>query len=386
MLYLYSRAAVYFIFALYFGVFVWCIQIATRRCISGLRRLLCCPAVHTHARCYVTGTYAFDCLDDDDYFSTGSGGGGADDDDAGSKNSSVESVGGDTDDEGGASSGDDEKRSVFGGSSASSVVSRSHAKDTTAKGKAPGLGHTHARAPRSIADDATVLGGRSLLSRPSHGGGGGGHGHGRGGGASMAGTMTTSGNTRSLTDGGGERRHAQLLLRRGTASAASVGGSVYGGGGGGSGIGGGGGRSAGHYQGGEVTIRDVIIWWPKLCTAAGVKTTDPRVSPSLLWQELRSCIKGSVAAAESSRGHLARDAYIRPSAGGRRAKHRNTDEASRAVLFDMFKEYEKLRRAARKYDEAGFCGNLLRRLLEFGYSGVSISQLYVDETQVRARL
>jgi uncharacterized membrane protein YgcG len=121
--------------------------------------------------------------------------------------------------------------------------------------------------------------------------------------------------------------------------------------------------------------------WPKLLKK-GIE-----VEASLLWTEINSNLKGSVEALKV----LAR--YQRPGSLPRRMgalkevydalgrKQSAIDPAKRDAIWDLFTQYENIRRKHHYFDQSDFVANLYRRARRFGPCGVFFHKMYIDEVQ-----
>ena len=99
---------------------------------------------------------------------------------------------------------------------------------------------------------------------------------------------------------------------------------------------------------------------------------------SLVWTEIKSFIKGSVEALNSSncRGYLEKEDYFR--IGRKRAP---TFESCREDVYEMFLRYQTLKKQRRAFDECDLVFNLYTRLSRFPSLDWTVNQLFVDEIQ-----
>lgn len=141
----------------------------------------------------------------------------------------------------------------------------------------------------------------------------------------------------------------------------------------------------------EMTYRRFVDkCWNKLKAKAGKKNSDSyqRFDPALVWTEIKSYIKGSVEALDShiesdhkdstatQRNEALKKVYF---ALGRQRTQLAGD--AREKIWELYLEYEKLKRQLRCWDEGDLVRDLYRRLRDHGRSNVLIHQAFVDEVQ-----
>ena len=99
--------------------------------------------------------------------------------------------------------------------------------------------------------------------------------------------------------------------------------------------------------------------------------------PLLVWTEIKSFIKGSLAALHSVNGYLSLDDYTK--LGRKQAPNFSGD---RETVYEIFKGYEDEKKRQRMFDECDLIFSLYRRL---GRRGAvpewTLHRIYVDETQ-----
>ncbi|XP_033107816.1 TPR and ankyrin repeat-containing protein 1-like [Anneissia japonica] len=98
--------------------------------------------------------------------------------------------------------------------------------------------------------------------------------------------------------------------------------------------------------------------------------------PTLVWIEFRSFIKGSIEALHTVNGMLNLEDYQK--IGKKRATNFTGD---RSEVFELFKNYEHMKRQHMYFDEADVVFNIYRRLQDVEVPDWAIHQIYVDETQ-----
>lgn len=117
------------------------------------------------------------------------------------------------------------------------------------------------------------------------------------------------------------------------------------------------------------------------------------ISPSTLFQEIHSYIKGSPTAMDNPSGFLSRDEYLRlpskmaPNFRGLGQSETKDDlsadqTGSRNAVYDMFEMYEDMKRKRHAYDNCDLVHHVWNGLKEEGYRGTHIDSVFVDEAQV----
>ncbi|XP_052678699.1 uncharacterized protein LOC128159600 isoform X3 [Crassostrea angulata] len=96
---------------------------------------------------------------------------------------------------------------------------------------------------------------------------------------------------------------------------------------------------------------------------------------SLVWTEVRSFIKGSFAALNSSKGHLTLEQYKEI---GKKVAPLFQDD--RELIYEMFKSYERVKKHSHYIDEGDVTFNLFHRMRNLR-KDVYFHEVYVDETQ-----
>ncbi len=140
---------------------------------------------------------------------------------------------------------------------------------------------------------------------------------------------------------------------------------------------------------------------------ARMKGNASKISPSTLFQEIHSYIKGSHMALDKPQGFLSRDEYLRlpnkmaPNFRGLRLDERQEDlsgerAGSRNTVYDMFEMYEELKRKMQAYDNADLIHHVWKGLEKkakdferFQHSAsedIRVDSIFVDEAQVQSDL
>ena len=119
----------------------------------------------------------------------------------------------------------------------------------------------------------------------------------------------------------------------------------------------------------EVFVHEL---WPKMN-----KKLQLDCHATLVWMEIRSFIQGSFEALMSEMGYLSLDEYLL--LGRKRAANFNSD---RSVIYDLYKEYRRLKQNLLMYDENDVVFHLYHRLT-FNSAAPEwvVHEFYVDETQ-----
>ncbi|KAI0224964.1 TPR and ankyrin repeat-containing protein 1 [Lamellibrachia satsuma] len=119
----------------------------------------------------------------------------------------------------------------------------------------------------------------------------------------------------------------------------------------------------------EVFVHEL---WPKMN-----KKLQLDCHATLVWMEIRSFIQGSFEALMSEMGYLSLDEYLL--LGRKRAANFNSD---RSAIYDLYKEYRRLKQNLSMYDENDLVHHLYHRLT---FNGAApewvVHEFYVDETQ-----
>jgi superfamily I DNA/RNA helicase len=98
----------------------------------------------------------------------------------------------------------------------------------------------------------------------------------------------------------------------------------------------------------------------------------------LLFTEITTHIKGSLAALHSLNGELSRESYIDLSS------HRSSTltRDQRGIVYNGYRKYEKLKQSNTfDFDRADFVCYIYRSLSNNGYAGIDMTRVYVDEVQ-----
>jgi hypothetical protein len=133
----------------------------------------------------------------------------------------------------------------------------------------------------------------------------------------------------------------------------------------------------------EMTFGRFCQLWPKINSS--LKTT---MDPALVWLEIKSHIKGCVAALHLDHHHrsktdrfLSRDEYL-----ALPRKQSRIDQRLRKMVYDLYVNYERLKRG-KYYDEMDIAYNLARRIPSHVEEGARLHRLFpvdavfVDEVQ-----
>ena len=119
----------------------------------------------------------------------------------------------------------------------------------------------------------------------------------------------------------------------------------------------------------EVFVHEL---WPKMN-----KKLQLDCHASLVWMEIRSFIQGSFEALMGETGYLSLDEYLQ--LGKKRAGNFNSD---RSDVYELYKEYRRLKQNMSMYDENDVVYHLYHRLTSNGAAPEWIvHEFYVDETQ-----
>ena len=147
----------------------------------------------------------------------------------------------------------------------------------------------------------------------------------------------------------------------------------------------------------EMTFPVFRRLWRKIRSGSG-----SQIDGTMVWREIKSFIKGSVAALhvdkttedriKPSNRFLSLEEYL-----ALPRKQSRMDETQRREVYDLFLSYEKLKREGNKYDEMDLVYNLAGRIALVDHSYLEskaaaaeefdllpIDSLFVDEVQVRA--
>lgn len=103
--------------------------------------------------------------------------------------------------------------------------------------------------------------------------------------------------------------------------------------------------------------------------------SDNKISCSLLWQEIKSYIKGSVESLNNQNGYISKEEYLN---FGR--KRSLCDEERRNTVYELFIKYEYYKKLHGFYDEMDVIYNLANRQ-EDDDSFIKMDEIYVDEVQ-----
>ena len=136
----------------------------------------------------------------------------------------------------------------------------------------------------------------------------------------------------------------------------------------------------------EVNFTLFAMWWPKINSKARGGSRS-ELSPTTVWTEIKSFIKGSVEALDSEGGRLNLDAYKQLG-----AKRSSMDDSEREIVYELYDRYERLKRRKHCFDEMDFVFNLVSRVRKYGHDlndtdmhgrggGVSLHGIFVDEVQ-----
>lgn len=103
--------------------------------------------------------------------------------------------------------------------------------------------------------------------------------------------------------------------------------------------------------------------------------SENEISAPLLWQEIKSYIKGSVESLNNENGYISEEEYLN---FGR--KRSLCDEERRKKIYEIFKKYEYYKRLNGLYDEMDVIFNLANRQ-EKDDEFTKMDEIYVDEVQ-----
>ena len=113
--------------------------------------------------------------------------------------------------------------------------------------------------------------------------------------------------------------------------------------------------------------------WERITSKADRKVYHPQ----LVWQEIKSFIKGSLVALHSQDGFLSEEKYLE--VGRKQAPNFSGDRKS---IYGFFLAYNAIKKQERFYDEGDIVCSIFKRLkLHSAGADWTLHRLYVDETQ-----
>lgn len=119
-------------------------------------------------------------------------------------------------------------------------------------------------------------------------------------------------------------------------------------------------------------VRFSTVYWAHLNQAVKSK-----FDPSLIYGEIMSCIKGSLAALRSPKKCIEKHDYINLAS----ARTSMLNEGLRENIYSLYLQYENLKRNRNEYDLADYVMHLHRELEGGACGGPFLDYLYVDEVQ-----
>ncbi|WVZ86961.1 hypothetical protein U9M48_033672 [Paspalum notatum var. saurae] len=123
----------------------------------------------------------------------------------------------------------------------------------------------------------------------------------------------------------------------------------------------------------EVTFEKFsVFYWPHFNSELTKK-----LDASTVFTEIISHIKGGFKASMPYNGRLERDDYVMLS--NRRFSSLNSE--MRDKIYDVFLDYESMKRTAREFDMSDFVSSLHSSLVSEGYNGDLVDFIYIDEVQ-----
>ncbi|KAI4387373.1 hypothetical protein MLD38_005211 [Melastoma candidum] len=128
-----------------------------------------------------------------------------------------------------------------------------------------------------------------------------------------------------------------------------------------------------HIKAKEVTYDKFhAIYWPRFNN-----TLTRKLDPSRVFTEIISHIKAGARSGDSYVGIISKDAYVSLS----RSRVSTLNAEKRADLYDIFEEYEKLKKKNWEFDLADFVNDIHCRLHREAFKGDDIDFVYIDEVQ-----
>ena len=101
-----------------------------------------------------------------------------------------------------------------------------------------------------------------------------------------------------------------------------------------------------------------------------------RVNPILIWMEIKSFIKGSSQALQTTKGYMSLEEYCRL---GRKMAPNFANR--RKIAYQLFERYEQMKKRYGYFDECDLVFNLFHRLSKLDDINWCIHQFYIDEVQ-----
>ena len=140
----------------------------------------------------------------------------------------------------------------------------------------------------------------------------------------------------------------------------------------------------------RLTSRDKFSWrkvdanffidsmWPTISKEdrKSRKADKLRVNPILIWMEIKSFIKGSSQALQTTTGYLSLEEYCKL---GRKMAPNFANR--RKIAYQLFERYERMKKRNGYFDECDVVFNLFRRLSKLDDINWCVHQFYIDEVQ-----